>query len=143
MSEMTAEQLRASLYAGVYSVPLKSILDGATAEQLNASIQTSYGWVPNSMDETASYFAQGLYINKVDAWVTDGTLRIGIRKETGEEGDWVIFDNFRLTYYGTKAPAGIDPSTLNSQPYLLCKQSTLSSLCCSSLGSSVVCATGW
>jgi len=110
------EQLRASLYAGVYSVPLKSILDGATAEQLNAGIQTSYGWVPNSMDETASYFAQGLYINKVDAWVTDGTLRIGIRKETGEEGDWVIFDNFRLTYYGTKAPAGIDPSTLNSQP---------------------------
>ena len=110
------EQLRASLYAGVYSVPLKSILDGATAEQLNAGIQTSYGWVPNSMDETASYFAQGFYINKVDAWVTDGTLRIGIRKETGEEGDWVIFDNFRLTYYGTKAPAGIDPSTLNSQP---------------------------
>ena len=110
------EQLRASLYAGVYSIPLKSILDGATAEQLNGGIQTSYGWVPNSMDETASYFAQGLYINKVDAWVTDGTLRIGIRKETGEEGDWVIFDNFRLTYYGTKAPAGIDPSTLNSQP---------------------------
>ncbi len=105
------EQLRASLYAGVYSVPLKSILDGATAELLNGGIQTSYGWVPNSMDETASYFAQGLYINKVDAWVTDGTLRIGIRKETGEEGDWVIFDNFRLTYYGTKAPAGIGQLT--------------------------------
>ncbi len=105
------EQLRANFYAGVYSVPLKSILDGATAEQLNASIQTSYGWVPNSMDETASYFAQGFYINKVDAWVTDGTLRIGIRKETGEEGDWVIFDNFRLTYYGTKAPAGIGQLT--------------------------------
>jgi len=108
------EQLRASLYAGVYSVPLKSILDGATAEQLNGGIQTSYGWVPNSMDETASYFAQGLYINKVDAWVTDGTLRIGIRKETGEEGDWVIFDNFRLTYYGTKAPAGIGQLTIDN-----------------------------
>lgn len=113
------EQLRASLYAGVYSVPLKSILDGATAEQLNAGIQTSYGWVPNSMDETASYFAQGFYINKVDAWVTDGTLRIGIRKETGEEGDWVIFDNFRLTYYGTEAPAGIDPSILNAHPTII------------------------
>ena len=113
------EQLRASLYAGVYSVPLKSILDGATAEQLNAGIQTSYGWVPNSMDETASYFAQGFYINKVDAWVTDGTLRIGIRKETGEEGDWVIFDNFRLTYYGTEAPAGITPSTLDAHPTII------------------------
>ena len=108
------EQLRASLYAGVYSVPLKSILDGATAEQFNGGIQTSYGWVPNSMDETASYFAQGLYVNKVDAWVTDGTLRIGIRKETGEEGDWVIFDNFRLTYYGTKAPAGIEQLTIDN-----------------------------
>ena len=36
--------------------------------------------------------------------VTDGTLRIGIRKDTGEYGDWVIFDNFRLVYYGNEIP---------------------------------------
>lgn len=98
------EQLRACLYAGDNNVALQSILNGGTENQLNGGIETSYGWVPNSMDETASYFAQGYYRNKVGAMVTDGTLRIGIRKDTGEHGDWVIFDNFRLVYYGNEIP---------------------------------------
>lgn len=98
------EQLRACLYAGDNNVALQSILNGGTENQLNGGIETSYGWVPSSMDETASYFAQGYYRNKVDAMVTDGTLRIGIRKDTGEYGDWVIFDNFRLVYYGNEIP---------------------------------------
>ena len=110
------EQLRARLYAGEHRVALMSILDGATAELLHGGLYTSYGWVPNSMDETATYFAQGYYVNTLDVWVSDGTLRIGIRKKEGEYGDWLIFDNFRLTYYGSQKPAGIDSSTLNAQP---------------------------
>jgi hypothetical protein len=109
------EQLRAKLYAGEHSVPLKSILDDATAEVLDAGEITSYGWVPNTMHEASNYFNHGYYKNKLDVWVSNGTLRLGIRKETGDEGDWVIFDNFRLTYYGSQKPDGIAPSTLDAQ----------------------------
>ena len=99
--DLGTEELRASLYAGDRSTPLKSILDDATSSPLDESAQTRYGWVPNSMIQAGTYFDEGLYVNKVSAWVTDGTLRIGISKSTGEYGDWIIFDNFRLTYYGT------------------------------------------
>ena len=114
---MGTEQLRARLYAGDRSVALMSILDEATPEQSYGGLPTTYGWVPNTMSEAASYFASGLYPNKVDAWVTDGTLRIGIRKESGESGDWVIFDNFRLTYYGSKKPAGIEQPGTDEAPH--------------------------
>jgi hypothetical protein len=116
---MGTEQLRARLYAGDRSVALMSILDEATQEQSNGGLPTTYGWVPNTMSEAASYFASGLYPNKVDAWVTDGTLRIGIRKESGESGDWVIFDNFRLTYYGSQKPAGIEQPGTDEAPLLI------------------------
>ena len=37
------------------------------------------------------------------AEVTDGTLRIGIKKDVYISGDWAIFDNFELYYMGTLA----------------------------------------
>lgn len=36
---------------------------------------------------------------------TDGTLRIGVKKEVQIDTDWTIVDNFALTYYGNGADA--------------------------------------
>lgn len=60
-------------------------------------------YVPFSVKGTLTYFAAGHYHdNKLWVEVTNGTLRIGIKKSVAVTNDWAIFDDFRLTYYGTK-----------------------------------------
>lgn len=60
-------------------------------------------YVPFSVKGTLTYFNAGHYHdNKLWVEVTDGTLRIGIKKSVAVTDDWTIFDDFRLTYYGTK-----------------------------------------
>lgn len=55
---------------------------------------------PFSMDGTSTYFSAGYYTDNVlTVKVTNGTLRIGIKKDLAVENDWAIFDNFKLTYY--------------------------------------------
>lgn len=56
--------------------------------------------VPNDMVSANAYFEAGKYENKVVVKVTDGKLRIGVRKDQKLSGDWLIIDNFRLYYYG-------------------------------------------
>ena len=55
------------------------------------------------------YFQNGLYWNSLTFTVPEGNLgvRIGVRKAEGEykPGDWLVCDNWRLTYYGNEANA--------------------------------------
>ena len=37
--------------------------------------------------------------------VSEGTAKIGVKKDTKENNDWTIVDNFGLTYYGNGADA--------------------------------------
>ena len=68
---------------------------------------------PDNMDEAAEVFSEGLYAdNELIVYVTDASLRIGIRKTDEVENDWTIFDRFRLSYLGTKDYTGIQ--TLSS-----------------------------
>ena len=64
--------------------------------------------IPNNM-EAAEYAMHtlGLYDNKVIVAVMAETdsLRIGVRKSSSVDGDWSIFDDFSLTYYGKGADA--------------------------------------
>ena len=62
-------------------------------------------YTPDGMTAAGAYFAAGRYEgNQVLVHVTDGQLRIGIRKNTTIRRDWVMFDNWSLTYYGTEKP---------------------------------------
>jgi hypothetical protein len=56
----------------------------------------------NDMVSASSAFDNGDYVNTVVVSVTDGTLKIGIKKETNEvsTSDWVIMDNWKLFYLG-------------------------------------------
>ena len=78
----------AYLYANTATTPLMNI----NAES---------GTVPTNQKSACDAFVKDLYSdNSVFVIVTDGTLRVGIKKEELIESDWTCFDNFQLTYYG-------------------------------------------
>ncbi len=95
------------LYAGINSVPVMGILDEVGQEGMPNDVNIEgYGQVPNGMSTAAQAFTAGLYANnKVVALVTDGTLRVGIKKDVTIANDWTMFDNFQLAYLGTGIPS--------------------------------------
>ena len=52
-----------------------------------------------NMTGASNSFNAGHYANSVTTIVTDNTLRIGVKNDNGS--NWVIFDNFFLSYLGT------------------------------------------
>lgn len=47
------------------------------------------------------YFQNGLYWNRMAIYVPEGCpLTIGVIKDSKEEGDWIVVDNWRLKYMG-------------------------------------------
>ena len=77
--------------------------DPAGEDQFNSDKQpqNAPGFIPNSMEGAAAWFAAGKYLTEVAALVEDGTLRLGF-KDGAHSGDvWTLFDEFRLHYYGS------------------------------------------
>ena len=96
------EALNAILYANSKEVPLKSILeDAGKATGGNLVNSGSFNGIPDNMVAASYFFSAGLYENVAYVEVTDGTLKIGVKKSASVSADWTIFDNFRLEYYGT------------------------------------------
>lgn len=105
----------ATYYANSSSAPLMSIFEGAkdareTGYEYNAKmtdpefldVMESGKWVPNSTDQASYALFYGAYLNdEIKTSVADGTLTIGVKKEQGVNDDWIILDNFKLTYYGS------------------------------------------
>ncbi len=101
--------------------------------------------IPNNM-EAGEYYMHtlNLYDNKVLIAVnaeTD-TLRLGVRKSSTIDGDWSLFDDFSLTYYGAAADAcqlylaeamknfgevAIEDDALYTEAYLTAYQNLLTS----------------
>lgn len=96
------ESLNAILYANSAEQPLVSIFAGAGGATGGgtSTVDGIEGAVPNDMAAASYFFSAGLYWNTVRVAVTDGTLKIGIKKETTVTNDWTIFDNFRVQYLG-------------------------------------------
>ena len=104
IGSMTREQAIVSPCA-----PLLTEMQGKGSESSATDAETGETyWFPNNM-EAAEYYMHtlGHYDNKVLIAVnaeTD-TLRLGVKKSSGVDGDWSIFDDFSLTYYGKGADA--------------------------------------
>ena len=82
-------------------------------------------WI-NSMDDAGNVFAEGkCKTDAVEAVVLDGTLRIGIKKETHINEDWVIFDNFRLSYLGELDASEVFQSSLKALESLISEFTSL------------------
>lgn len=101
------------LSANDKSVALKSVYseakteaEGGWAVEAAASSAGNVYFIPNSQGEAAACFEAGAYLNEIkNIEVTDGTLTISVSREGEAIFDWTVFDNIRLTYYGTEAPA--------------------------------------
>ncbi len=66
---------------------------------------TTY-YIPTNPSTARLYFEGGYYQNKLFFAVEDGKVRLGISKDKKITGsDWVVFDNFKLSYYGKSAEA--------------------------------------
>jgi hypothetical protein len=55
---------------------------------------------PGDMVSSVEMFAEGRYLNQLKFKYEGGTLRIGIKHEKSNGGDWIIMDNFKLFFYG-------------------------------------------
>ena len=100
----------AVLYANFEEAPLMNINEeaGKAPGEGNDSFnedRTVCHHIPDGIVQATNFFKSGLYktsllIEKED----DSELSIGVYKdEKGADDDWVVVDNFRLTYYGPDA----------------------------------------
>lgn len=100
-----------------YENSVANVMDGGQAEAQNqgdmaVTYQDAEGndvtvYVPNTM-QTADYFFHSLnqYANKLIVAVDEaGELTIGVKKSGQIDGDWSMFDDFSLTYYGAGSDA--------------------------------------
>ena len=77
------------------------------------------GEFPTMPQSAIEYFETGYYKTTVRATVgEDGILTLGVKKDTREQmGDWVVFDNFRLTYLNAEGVVtGIVDTTSHLSP---------------------------
>ena len=76
--------------------PVDTILDETQTDTLMH--------VANTMASAVTMFADhGEYTNTYYVKVTDGTLRLGIKKEVVGDKDWIMIDNWKLYYHGTNS----------------------------------------
>ncbi len=99
------EAINASLYATSaidnVATPFASIFDEA-GKKGPVGVSTVHGYIPNTMEQAAAYFAADLYPVSLRVKVgEEGTLTIGVKKSTLVTKDWTIFDNFSLRRIGT------------------------------------------
>jgi len=109
--ECASAQVTAYLYAGLKSARIAHAMDEAQNSKLGGNESTVNGhYIPNNMQAASIYFGKGLYENSVTSTVaTDGgQLKVGLRSGTMSSYYWVIFDNFRLCYFGSMAPDVVD-----------------------------------
>ena len=97
------EALNAILYMNDTEVALPSIFEGA-GKSGTTGVNTAHGYIPNGQGDASAYFNANNYgnyqVGPISVTVTDGTLRIGVKKSTEVTNDWTVFDNFKLLYYG-------------------------------------------
>lgn len=93
-------------------------LEGLTGADTLQNVEEgadSIMYVPNTMAAGANFFNDyEEYGCELYANVTDGTLRIGMKKEVQAANDWVMMDNFQLYYLGTESAHGVGELVLGT-----------------------------
>ena len=109
--EEGAERLPAVFYANEKQVPVMSVFEHANDAALPTQgvTDTPSGRIPATLEAASAAFSAGLYTHKLLVEVTDGTMRLGVRKTNGNvpADNWTVFDNFELYYLGTERPSAV------------------------------------
>ena len=96
-----SENLYAKAYANTVETSLPSVYADAGKVDAGSSVEGIEGKFPKSQADASKFFSAGAYNLALDpVVVSDGTLKIGVKKVEKVAADWACFDNFRLTYYG-------------------------------------------
>jgi len=104
ISNITAElyvNSDASTIGNIYSYKGNTTAAKVDGNDFHCNIDPDDYWVPNNMKGAGLYFKDEAYNTSVAALVEDGNLKIGFREASKKTNQWVIFDNFRLYYYGS------------------------------------------
>lgn len=99
-------------FANTDSVLVMSVMDEAGKLDGVGDAYGTYGTAPNNRSHASKFFNAGYYEHELYFTVTDGTAVIGVANNTGASADWLVFDNFRLTYYGTATVEEIELAKL-------------------------------
>ena len=96
-----SENLYAKVYANTVEASLLSVYADAGKVDAGSTAEGIEGKFPNSQADASKFFSAGAYNLALDpVVVSDGILKIGVKKVEKVTADWACFDNFRLTYYG-------------------------------------------
>lgn len=109
--ECTTRTTTATVYAGAKSDRLAHVNSDAQASQQGGNESFVGGkYFPNNMQAASIYFSKGLYENRITTNVANdgGQLKVGLRCSSMPSYYWVIFDHFRLCYYGSLSPEDVD-----------------------------------
>lgn len=88
-------------YNGTTNTNKNAILYANESESTMMLLSEGSATTCNNMAEASTAFIEGDFSsNSVKVVVTNGTLKIGLKKNSHIDGDWTIFDNFSLEYYG-------------------------------------------
>ena len=97
------QQTICKMYANNVETPFLSPFDDAYDYNPSSGFaDTELGYVPDNMNSASYAFSDGKYPMEILVPVTDGTLKIGMKKSFGYKYDWAIWDNFQLYYLGTQ-----------------------------------------
>lgn len=93
---------QASKVGNIYAYKDNTTGAKVVGNDFHCEISPDNYWVPNNMKGAGLYFEDGAYTTEVAALVdASGTLKIGFRENSKKTNQWVIFDNFKLYYYGS------------------------------------------
>ena len=109
--ECTGRATTAFIYGGDKSANLAHITSDAQSTKQGGNESYVGGkYFPNNMQAASIYFGKGLYENRLTTSVAnDGaSLKVGIRSTSMPGYYWVIFDHFRLCYFGSLSPEAVD-----------------------------------
>lgn len=100
-----SEDITGYMYAGNSEQKIKSIYTFYyTADQgggtWNYDYNGSMRYYPNTMETATAAFAQGEYLNQMEFDHDGGSTTFGLKSDTYLNGNWCIFDNFKLEMYG-------------------------------------------
>ena len=113
--QLGLEKHLACLYANEVETGLPSPFDFAhTTATHTDDFETPLGWVPNTQTGASEAFSAGEYPVELMVPVTNGTLRLGVRKSLGYKYDWACWDHFQLFYLGQENLVYADDISLSA-----------------------------
>jgi hypothetical protein len=93
------ENIQAYLYVNDGKVKVKSLYSETWPEASQYGSTDNQNGYPHSMRAAGIRFAEGCYQNEIAYTLPEkGTLKFGLKSDTGGNNNWCCFDNFSLYY---------------------------------------------